>query len=46
MRKRLKMKKHSCAMCKPHKMGGDVRWKPKELQALKQFEKEKRDYER
>lgn len=38
MRKRLKRKKKSCAMCKPHKMNGANRWKPKEEQALKEFE--------
>lgn len=43
MRKRLKMKRHSCALCKPNKMGGACRWKPKEEAALKAFEKEKLD---
>jgi hypothetical protein len=31
MRKSLKQKRKSCKMCKPHKMGWDVRWKPREL---------------
>jgi hypothetical protein len=43
MRKRLKKKKRSCAMCKPHKMGGDNRWKPRDNEALKRFES--KDYE-
>lgn len=38
-RKRLKRKRRSCALCKPHKMKGAVRWKPKELAALKRFER-------
>ncbi len=41
MRKRFKNKKHSCALCKPHKMGHDCRWKNKDLERLKEFEKEK-----
>ena len=41
MRKRLKKKLHSCPMCKPHKMHGACRWKPKEEAALKEFEKKK-----
>ena len=39
MRKRSKNKRHSCAMCKPHKMGGANRWKPKDEMLLKEFEK-------
>lgn len=39
MRKRYKKKKHSCALCKPWKMRGMVRWKNKELALLKEFEK-------
>ena len=42
MRKRLKRKKRSCALCKPHKMGGENRWKPKELARLKEAESEVR----
>lgn len=41
MRKRLKRKRRSCPVCKPYKTGGDIRWNPKELDALKRFEKEK-----
>ena len=43
MRKQLKLKKRSCKMCKPHKMGWDNRWKPKERDALKRFEQAKKD---
>lgn len=39
MRKRLKKKLRSCAMCKPHKMHGTNRWKPKELAKLQESEK-------
>jgi hypothetical protein len=39
MRKRLKLKKRSCAMCKPHKMGCEGRWKPKEKAQLEAFER-------
>lgn len=37
----LKVKKHSCALCKPHKTGHQNRWKPKDLESIKVFEKEK-----
>jgi hypothetical protein len=40
MRKHLKRKRRSCALCKPYKMGGEVRWKPKELAAMKVAAKE------
>jgi hypothetical protein len=46
MRKQHKIKKRSCSMCKPHKMGWANRWKPKEQEALKRFEKEKKSNER
>lgn len=39
MRKRKKVKKKSCPLCKPHKMGWDNRWEPKDEQELKLFEK-------
>ena len=39
MRKRLKRKKRSCALCKPHKMGGANRWKAREFGEIKEFEK-------
>jgi hypothetical protein len=42
MRKRFKVKKHSCALCKPYKMGWDSRWNDRELKSLKEFEKEKK----
>lgn len=41
MRKNLKKKKHSCALCKPHKMGWESRWKPREATKLRAFEKER-----
>jgi hypothetical protein len=34
-RKRIKKKKRSCPLCKPHKMGGDNIWKPKEYGRMK-----------
>jgi hypothetical protein len=40
MRKRLKRKRRSCALCKPYKMGIENRWKPKEFSRLKQAEAE------
>jgi hypothetical protein len=40
MRKRLKRKRHSCALCKPHKTGGSNRWKAKDLSLLKLAERE------
>lgn len=39
MRKRYKKKKHSCAMCKPHKMHWSCRWKIKDREKLKEYEK-------
>jgi len=39
MRKSLKRKLRSCALCKPHKMGGAPRWKNRDLQALREAEK-------
>jgi len=42
MRKKLKKKKRSCPLCKPHKMGGANRWKAKELVKMKEFEKTKK----
>lgn len=45
MRKRLKKKARSCPMCKPHKMHKANRWTPKDEDALKRFEKEKKDLE-
>ena len=45
MRKRLKKKKkkRSCPLCKPHKTGGENRWKPKERDALDRAEREARN---
>ena len=39
MRKRFKIKKRSCALCKPNKMGWSNRWNAKELAIIKEFEK-------
>jgi len=39
MRKRMKKKKKSCGLCKPHKRAMGNRWKVKEEQRLKEFEK-------
>jgi hypothetical protein len=43
MRKQLKKKKRSCALCKPHKVGWDNRWKVKEREAIKRFEKDREE---
>jgi hypothetical protein len=40
MRKRKKLKKRSCAMCKPQKMGWENRWKVRERDVIRRFEKE------
>ncbi len=39
MRKRLKHKKRSCALCKPNKVGWTNRWKAREFAGLWDFEK-------
>ena len=41
MRKRFKMKRRSCAVCKPFKMGVVKRWKSRDEILLREFE---RDY--
>lgn len=41
MRKRLKHKKCCCAMCKSHKRGWSNRWKAKEAERLKRYERMK-----
>jgi len=41
MRKMFKIKSHSCALCKPHKTGYQNRWRAKDLEKMKIFEKEK-----
>ena len=38
MRKKYKKKKHSCKLCKPHKMKWAKRWSSKDLSLLKEFE--------
>jgi hypothetical protein len=42
VRKQLKRKKRSCALCKPYKMGWAKRWKPREAEKLKRFERNAR----
>lgn len=42
MRKRIKKKKRSCPLCKPHKTGGANRWKAKELDRLERDERDMR----
>lgn len=46
MRKRFKLKKRSCPLCKPHKMHRDKRWKPKEEVLLKEYEDGKESFKR
>lgn len=48
MRKRTKKKKHSCGLCKPHKMGktGKFQGQMKHLQSLVEFEKDKNKLEK
>ena len=41
MRKQLKNKKRSCALCKPYKRKWTNRWKNKDKLELKQFNKNK-----
>lgn len=40
-RKRLKKKRRSCAMCKPFKMRGAIRWKPRDQFLLRLYEQDK-----
>ena len=40
MRKRMKVKRRSCKLCKPFKMGWANRWKNKELKKMEIDEKE------
>ena len=42
MRKRYKRKKRSCGVCKPCKVGGTCRWKPRDLMLLKEWERERK----
>jgi hypothetical protein len=41
MRKQLKVKRRSCKMCKPHKMGWERRWTSREAADLRRFERER-----
>ena len=40
MRKRLKDKRRSCALCKPHKRKWEGRWKRRELDFIERAERE------
>lgn len=42
MRKRYKLKRRSCALCKPYKRGWESRWKAKDRQLLEVAEREMR----
>lgn len=42
MRKRYKNKLKSCPLCKPHKRGFAVRWRPKEFANIARAEREMR----
>ncbi|MBI5636580.1 MAG: hypothetical protein HZA03_01280 [Nitrospinae bacterium] len=44
MRKNMKLKKRSCPLCKPHKMGWENRWKAKEQGRMKADATEMRKY--
>jgi len=46
MRKQLKKKKRSCALCKPFKMAKANRWSLKDKDALKRDEAEIREEQR
>jgi hypothetical protein len=41
MRKQLKVKRRSCKMCKPHKMGWERRWTSCDAADLRRFERER-----
>lgn len=43
MRKMKKEKARSCALCKPHKMGWEMRWKHKDLEMIRRSEREIRE---
>ena len=40
MRKRYRSKRRSCSICKPNKMGFEIRFKVKEFELRKRTEKE------
>jgi hypothetical protein len=41
MRKQLKIKRRSCNLCKPHKMGWARRWTSRDAAGLRRFERER-----
>lgn len=44
MRKRLKIKRRTCALCKPNKRGGAPRWKNRELAMLTEWERDRQGW--
>jgi hypothetical protein len=42
MRKRNRTKKRACGVCKPRKRGWTIRWSPRELMLLKEWERERK----
>lgn len=40
MRKSRKTKRRSCQLCKPNKMGFDIRWNQKEFVTLRRVERQ------
>jgi hypothetical protein len=45
MRKRLKNKRRSCTLCKPHKRRGGNRWRAKDEERLRRWERERGDWQ-
>jgi hypothetical protein len=45
MRKQYKLKKRSCKMCKPHKMGWDKRWGFRDVVRMQAARQEVQDVE-
>ena len=43
MRKSRKTKRRSCKLCKPNKMGLDIRWNQREYVALRRIERQIRE---
>ena len=42
MRKRYKSKKRSCPICKPGKCGHAIRWTPRDLMELREWERRRK----
>ena len=45
MRKQYKLKKRSCPMCKPHKMGWEKRWGIRDMVRMASAQQEEQDVE-